>query len=293
MIFTEAAQGSRSTRWRRTQKQVAEIVGRDPNVGAYNSSIGASGPNATGNGGRVFIRLKPRAERISAEAVVAELRPKLAQVPGIRAFPQITPPIRIGGQVTKALYQITLQGADTAELYKYAPILEERLRDVAGLEDVASDLQIKSPQVHVEIDRDRAIALSVTAQQVEDALYTAYGTRQISTIYAPNNQYRVSTELLPEYQRDPATMGLLSRARAHRGARGPGRRPRAGARGLSSKPRARARSSLRGRSGCGSIGSYEITRTGIDRKLRSASSNRRCLDLRAVCRPARVGGTRT
>ena len=110
---------------------------------------------------------------------------------------------------TKSLYQLTLQSSDTEDLYQYAPLLEQRMRSLPGLDDVTSDLQIKSPQIHVEIDRDRAIALGVTPQQIEDALYTAYGTRQVSTIYAPNNQYRVITELMPEFQRDPQAMSLL------------------------------------------------------------------------------------
>jgi HAE1 family hydrophobic/amphiphilic exporter-1 len=209
LIFTEAAQGISYESMAEHQRQIAAIVAENPYVAAYNSSIGASGPTSTGNAGRIFIRLKPRSERPHAEKIIEELRPKLATVPGIRAFPQIPSPIRIGGQATKAAYQLTLQGADTAELYKYAPIMEQRLRELPGLEDVSSDLLLKSPQIHVEINRDRARALGVTAQQVEDALYTSYGTRQVSTIYAPNNQYRVITELLPQYQQDPATMSLL------------------------------------------------------------------------------------
>jgi HAE1 family hydrophobic/amphiphilic exporter-1 len=209
LIFTEAAQGISYDAMAEHQAKVAAIVGASPYVAAYNSSIGASGPTSTGNAGRVFIRLKPRHERPHAEKIIEELRPKLARVPGIRAFPQIPSPIRIGGQATKAPYQLTLQGADTEELYRFAPIMEERLRALPGFEDVSSDLLLKSPKLHVEINRDRARALGVTAQQVEDALYTAYGTRQVSTIYAPNNQYRVIAELLPEYQQDPATISLL------------------------------------------------------------------------------------
>ena len=156
------------------QQAVARIIGADPNVDAYMSSIGASGPNATANSGRVFVRLKPRSERtLSADEVIEELRPKLAQVPGIRAFVQNPPPIRIGGTLTKSLYQFTLQGPDTDELYRVAPQLEQRLQALPGLQDVTSDLQIRNPELDVEVDRDRAVALGVTAQQVEDALFTA------------------------------------------------------------------------------------------------------------------------
>jgi HAE1 family hydrophobic/amphiphilic exporter-1 len=208
--FTEAGQGISFQDMARHQQALAAIVGRDPNVMAYMSSIGASGSNTASNQGRIFVRLKPRAERrLSADEVIQELRPKLAQVTGIRAFVQNPPPIRIGGQLTKSLYQLTLQSPDLDDLYKQAPLLEARLRELPGLQDVTSDLQISNPQARVEIDRDQAIALGVTAQQIEDALYTAYGTRQLSTIYAANNQYKVISELLPELQREVSDLSLL------------------------------------------------------------------------------------
>ena len=141
------------------------------------------------------------------------MRGKLAAVPGINAFPQMLPTIRIGGQLTKSQYQFTLQAPDTNELYQDAPKLEAKLRTDPEfqklLQDVTSDLQITNPQVNVDIDRDKASALGVTANQVEDALYTAYGQRQISTIYAPNNAYRVITELENQYQLDPSALSML------------------------------------------------------------------------------------
>ncbi|PYQ01751.1 MAG: acriflavine resistance protein B, partial [Acidobacteria bacterium] len=208
--FTEAAQGISFDEMARHQQALAAIVGADPNVDAYMSSIGATGPNATSNSGRIFMRLKPRSQReLTADQVIGELRPKLARVPGIRAFLQNPPPIRIGGTLTKSLYQLTLQDPDTAELYKYAPMLEERLRAMGGLQDVTSDLQIKNPQVSVQIDRDKATALGLSAQQVEDALYTAYGARWVSTIYAPNNEYRVVMEVAPQYQWEPSSLSML------------------------------------------------------------------------------------
>jgi HAE1 family hydrophobic/amphiphilic exporter-1 len=209
LIYAEAAQGVSFDAMAAQQKKLSDILVHEPGVEAFNSSIGASGSTNTMNSGRLFLRLSPRGTRPSAQKIVESLRPKFAAVSGVKAFPQIFPPIRIGGLQTKSLYQITLQDSDTAELYRLAPLLEQKMRTLPGLDDVASDLQIKSPQIHVEIDRDRAVALGVTAQQVEDALYTAYGTRQVSTIYAPDNQYRVITELLPEYQRDPGAMPLL------------------------------------------------------------------------------------
>jgi HAE1 family hydrophobic/amphiphilic exporter-1 len=141
--------------------------------------------------------------------VIAELRPKLAQVPGIRAYLQNPPPIRIGGASTKSLYQFTLQSPDTEELYRYAPQLEARLRGLPGLMDVASDLQLSNPELNVQVDRDRALALGVSPQQVEEALYGAFGTRQVSTIYTPNDEYRVILEVSAEDQRDPSALGRV------------------------------------------------------------------------------------
>jgi multidrug efflux pump subunit AcrB len=145
----------------------------------------------------------------SGPCICWDSRPKLAQIPGIRAFVQNLPPIRIGGQLTKSLYQLCLQGPDTDDLYQQVPALEAKLRQLPGLVDVTSDLQIKNPQVNIQIDRDRASALGVTPQQIEDALYDAYGARQISTIDTPNNQYKVIVELLPKYQEDPSVLPLL------------------------------------------------------------------------------------
>ena len=207
---TEGPQGISFDSMAEHQQALARIVGADPNVEAYMSSIGAGGSTATGNAGRIYTRLKPRAQRkLSADQVIEELRPKLAQVPGIRAFVQNPPPIRIGGSLTKSLYQFTLQGPSTEELYRVAPQLEERLKTLPGLQDVTTDLQIRNPELDVQVDRDRAVALGVSAQQVEDALFTAFGTRQVSTIYAPTDEYRVIMELRPEDQRDPSALSKL------------------------------------------------------------------------------------
>jgi HAE1 family hydrophobic/amphiphilic exporter-1 len=207
--FTEAAQGISFDAMKEHQKEAAAVVAADPNVDSFMSSIGASGMSAATNTGRMFIRLKPRKEREHVDKVIQEFRPKLAQLTGFKVFMQNLPPIRIGGMLTKSQYQFTLQSTDTGELYKYTPVLESKLRAIPILQDVTSDLQITNPQVNVQIDRDKSAALGVSAQQIEDALYTAYGSRQISTIYAPNNQYDVIMELLPQYQMDPAALSML------------------------------------------------------------------------------------
>jgi HAE1 family hydrophobic/amphiphilic exporter-1 len=208
--FTEAAEGISFESMKQHQLAVAEVVRQDPNVDSFSSQAGAGGPSPTGNLGRIFITLKPRSKRrLNADEVIQELRPKLAKVPGIQVFLQNPPPIRIGGQLTKSQYQVTLQSPEIKELYEHAPILEAKMRALPGLQDVTSDLQIKNPQVNLEIDRDKASALRVTANQIEDALYSAYGARQISTIYTPINQYQVIIELEPQYQLDPSALSML------------------------------------------------------------------------------------
>ncbi len=207
--FTEAAEGISFEAMMRQQKAVAAIVSQNPYVSNFFSSIGAGGPNVAGNTGRLFIRLIPRAKRPPAEEIIQQLRPQFATIPGIRVYPQILPTIRLGGMLTKGLYQLTLQSPDINELYKYAPLLQDKMRTIPGLLDVNSDLQIKNPQVNVLIDRDKAATLAISAQQIEDALYYAYGSRQISTIYAPNNEYQVIMELEPKYQQDPAALQWL------------------------------------------------------------------------------------
>ncbi|PYP86211.1 MAG: acriflavine resistance protein B [Blastocatellia bacterium AA13] len=202
---TEGAQGVSFDDMARHQQELAAIVQNDPNVDSFSSSIGQGSLNA----GRLFMRLKPRSQRVGVDEVIQELRPKLATVPGIQVFLQNPPPIRIGGQLTKSLYQFTLQGPDTTELYKNATTLEGKMRELAQLQDVTTDLQIKNPQVQVDINRDKAQALGVTANQIEEVLFNAYGSRQISTIYAPNNEYRVIVELEPQFQKDPSALSML------------------------------------------------------------------------------------
>jgi HAE1 family hydrophobic/amphiphilic exporter-1 len=208
--FTEGAQGISFEAMKRHQLKVMEVVQQDPNVHSFSSTVGAGGPSPTGNLGRIFITLKPRNERkLHADEVIQQLRPKLSKIPGIQVFLQNPPPIRIGGQLTKAQYQFTLQSPEIKELYEHAPKLEAKIRELPGIQDVTSDLQIKNPQVTIEIDRDKASALGVTANQIEEALYSAYGSRQISTIYTSINQYQVIVELEPQYQRDPSSLSML------------------------------------------------------------------------------------
>jgi len=156
------------------------------------------------------MKLKPRHERkLNADQIIQKLRPKVSGIPGIIMFMQNPPPIRLEATLSKAQYQFVLQSPDTEELYQSAAAFEGKLRSLPMLLDVTSDLQIKNPQINMTIDRNRAAAYGVTAQQVEDALYYAYGSRQVSTIYSPTNQYQVIMELQPQYQLDAAALGLL------------------------------------------------------------------------------------
>ena len=207
--FTEAAQDISFDAMKEKQRAAAAIVLKQPYIDQIMSSIGASTINVVPNTGRIFMRLKPRDQRPPADKIIEDLRPKLATVPGLKVYPQNLPTIRIGGSLTKALYQYTLQATDLQELYRWAPILYDKMRTLPGFTDVNTDLQIASPQVTVDIDRDKASALGVTAEQIENALYDAYGSRQVSTIYTPTNQYWVIMELDPKYQRDPTELSLL------------------------------------------------------------------------------------
>ncbi len=209
VAFTRATEGISFESMVRHQKEVMSIIQKNPDVEAFMSSAGSRGFLAS-NQGICFMKFKPRSERkLSVDQEIEKLRPQLAQVPGIMTFIQNPPPIQIGGRVSQSLYQVTLQASNTDELYKYAPLMESKMRAMPGLLDVVSDLLLKNPQAEVAIDRDRAATLGVTAAQVEDALYYAYSDRQVSTIYAPNNTYRVIMDVLPQYQRDPEALSML------------------------------------------------------------------------------------
>ena len=208
LVLTEGAQDLSFAEMSRHQQAAAAIVAQLPYVDAFMSALGGGGGGST-NAGRIFMRLKPRGERPAIGWIVTDLRQKLAVVPGLRVFPQVPPPIRIGGQFTRALYQFTLTGNDLTELYAAAGKLEQKFRDIPGLIDVNTDLQITSPQLRVDIQRDRAATLGISPQEIEEALYSAFGTRQVSTIYTPTNQYYVIMEVAPEFQSDASALSLI------------------------------------------------------------------------------------
>ena len=211
-ISVEGIQGIGFEEMMRHQMEVAEIVGRDPDIIGFSNNIGGGGGGAGQlNQGRMGVDLKPKSERTrSVDQIIADLRPQVAKVPGVRVFMVNQPPINLGGQQgARSIYQFTLQDTDTAVLYKSAPLLEDRIKEIPGVTDVNSDLRLNNPQIQVDLDRDRISSLGLTVNQVQSALYNAYGTRQISQIYASNNQYAVVMGVAPEFQQDPAAMSLL------------------------------------------------------------------------------------
>lgn len=208
--MTETAQGTSFDSMVEHQQKVANILLQNPNVDSMMSSAGAGGLTVTGNSGFIFMSLKkkPDERKLSAGEIIGDMRAKIADIPGIKVFPQIPPAIRIGS-FTKAMYQYALQATDLDELYQWAPMLEARMRQIEGLQDVNSDLQITSPEVRVNIDRGKALSLGITAKQIENTLYNAFGSKQISTIYTSSNQYKVILEVEPQYQRDPTALSNL------------------------------------------------------------------------------------
>jgi HAE1 family hydrophobic/amphiphilic exporter-1 len=184
------------------QRQAVEVLAADPNIDHFTTFT-----NGQRSLGYLNIRLKPRLERkLTPEEIIEELRPKLSAIPGAQQILTNPPLVRIGGYNSRGLYQFTMQGIELSTLYRSAADFERRMKEIPGLVDVSSDLQIASPSLTLDIDRDRASALGITAGQVEEALYSAFGSRQVSTIFTPTNDYQVIMEYLPEFQKDPRAL---------------------------------------------------------------------------------------
>ena len=208
--FTEAAQDTSFGAMVDHQNQIVDLVRADPDVQHVISVIGATSFSPALNNGRFFIQLKPLEERKrSAGQIIADFRPKLATVPGMRVFMQPLQNIQIGGRLSKSQYQYTLQDADVDELYHYAVVMQDKIAQIPGILDVNSDLQLLNREAVVTIDRDKASQLGISVDQVRDAFFSAYGVRQISTIYQPANDYRVILEVNPIFQRDPTDLSKL------------------------------------------------------------------------------------
>jgi HAE1 family hydrophobic/amphiphilic exporter-1 len=206
---TEAATDTSFEAMGARQKILADILRADPAVEFVNSTVGSGGPNPTANYGRLFIGLKPKNERDSAPVVMARLRQKALQVPGLQAFFQGIQNLNIGGRPSKSQYQYTLQSGDTDSLYRVAPEMREKIAQVPGLQDVTTDLYIKNPQLTVDIDREKAAVYGVTADQIRNQLFNAYGARQVGTIYMPSNDYQIILEVQPKFRVDPTDLSKL------------------------------------------------------------------------------------
>ena len=208
--FTEGSNGVSFAEMRRHQEEAARVLATDPNIDGFMSSVGAGGVRGGSNQGTFRIQLKPRDQRqLDVNGIIVELRRKFARIPGINVFLQNRPPINIGGFLTKAQYQYSLQDIDLDELYTSATRLENALAKNPTFVDVTSDLDLSTPSVNVTIDRDRAAALGVTPQQIEVALGAAFGGQRVSPIYTSADQYWVILELLPQYQEDADALNRL------------------------------------------------------------------------------------
>ncbi len=191
------------------QRKVADIIRADSAVDYVNSTVGAGGPNALPNSGRMLVALKPQNERDKLSVVMARLRSEANVVTGIEIFFQPIQNINLGGKLTKSAYQYTLQSNDTATLYRVAPELRDRIAKIPGLSDVTTDLYIKNPQIGIEVDREKSAVYGVSVDQVRQELYNAFGTRQVATIYTPANDYEVILETLPEYRSQPSDLSRI------------------------------------------------------------------------------------
>jgi HAE1 family hydrophobic/amphiphilic exporter-1 len=211
-VITEAQQGTSYYQMVEFEQKIAETVSQDPNVDSLMASVGGTTASNLGgpNYGQLVIHLKPRTQRqLGVNDIIKELRPQLAAFAGVKSYLQNPPTIQIGGQVTKSLYQFSMQTPDKKELYDQTERLAKEMEKLPGVEDVTTDVAVNTPQVNVTIDRDKAAAMSVNANVIENALYDAYGPRWVSTIYGSVNEYKVLLELEPKYQRDPRALSLL------------------------------------------------------------------------------------
>jgi multidrug efflux pump len=181
--------------------RMIKIVNADP---AVNTVVGFTGGWAGANAARMFITLKPLAERkITADRVIARLRPKLARVPGATLYMQAAQDVRVGGRMSNAQYQFTMRGDNLQDLVKFAPRMLAELRQIPVIADVSSDQQDRGLQAWVQYDRDTAARFGISPQLIDNTLYDAFGQRQVSTMYTSLNQYHVVMEAAPEYWQNP------------------------------------------------------------------------------------------
>jgi hydrophobe/amphiphile efflux-1 (HAE1) family protein len=206
----EARQDTSFTKITGMVHQLGDIVRQDPAVAGVLYFAGSSPYNPTENTGRMFIQLKPHDQRdVTSDQVIQRLRPKVAAVQGAKFFMQSGQDISVGGRLTRTQYQYTLTDTDSNELNQWAPVVEAAMQKQPELQDVASDQQIAAPHVAIEIDRDAASRLGLSASVIDETLYDAFGQRQIATMYTSTNQYKVILEVQPEFQNDPNALSKV------------------------------------------------------------------------------------
>ena len=209
-VNAEAAQGTSYYQMVKYQQLISSIVAQDPDIESFYSTTGGNFGGAGGASGRLMVNTKPRRQRkVTVAEMVNRLRPKLSGIPGLRVSLSVPQAIRVGGRMSKSAYDFTLVGPDTQQLYAEAPKLERILARMPGLQEVTSDLQIKTPRINIVLDRDRAAALHLNWQTISSTLYDAFGPQFTSTIYAPNNQYRVLLEMLPKFQQHTDGLDMI------------------------------------------------------------------------------------
>jgi hydrophobe/amphiphile efflux-1 (HAE1) family protein len=192
------------------ENDFANVILTDPGVSGVVGFNGATGGNSSENTARLFIQLKPLHERkVSAQKIIQRLRPKVAQVAGAKFYMQAGQDVSIGGRLTRTLYQYTLTDTDTAELNHWAPLIEQEMQRQPALQDVATDQQIASPHIAIEVNRDAAYRLGLNAALIDQTLYDAFGQRQVGTIYTSSHQYKVILEVQPQFQDDPNALSRI------------------------------------------------------------------------------------
>ena len=205
--ISDAAQNISFTAMAERQQALAQVILKDPAVESLSSFIGADGINATLNSGRILINLKPLEERkISASDVIRRLQPELAKVEGITLNMQPVQDLTVEDRVSRTQYQYTLEDANADELNQWTTALVAKMQTLPQLRDVATDQQTHGAQATLVIDRVTASRLGITPQAIDNALYDAFGQRQISTLFTQLNQYHVILEALPEFQRNPSKL---------------------------------------------------------------------------------------
>ncbi|MBV9825792.1 MAG: efflux RND transporter permease subunit [Alphaproteobacteria bacterium] len=191
-------------------QKIVDVVRKDPDVSGVFSFTGASAYNPTENTARLFIQLKPHEQRnLSSNQIIQRLRPQVAKVQGVKFFMQSGQDISVGGRLSRTLYQFTLTDTDSDELNHWSPLMEEGLRKLPELQDVASDQQVASPHLGIEIDRDAASRVGISPSLIDQTLYDAFGQRQIANMYTSTNQYKVILEVKPEFQDDPTALSRV------------------------------------------------------------------------------------